>query len=259
MENIYDTACKIAKEIGTSDPISLTTDFFNSTVRVGYNFSGHPIKRSVVVQFGAYLAVLTMRELEVVIAHEFAHIVKGHTSKNAFLALHLAQRCNNRCTKLLIENFVVGIVRLRNLMFATQREFEADKLATEKYGSGHLATALVKGAAFDLAFEEYLQHKHIFGERISSKDLQSLWQSNSSELPPNEIAMFISRTFRLRQDIFLRCSRLARAQDHSSLAFPSISKRLRRIGYSWEQAESQSFALDSDTIDLSYFENYCTP
>lgn len=243
-----DSLCRIAREMGLYDPISVSCDFDHSTVRVGYSFRKRQPTRIVEMQFGAMISLLTMCEFDALIAHEFAHVVAGHTSKIGFKSLHLINRFVPKPVKPVLENVVVLTLRFKSLWLGRQHEFQADRIACAATLTLSIGSILVKGAAFDYAVCDLNCNGRIGGfSPVFENDKTQAGSHCLYTLTSSEKSQLIAHTFEVNRSAFLSCSQKAKRIDKSTCTYPSDLERLRRIGLDWETAE-YNCNFSSDTL-----------
>ena len=117
---------RIAFQIGIADPVTVSSNFGNSAVRVGYRFSGPSAVRTVDIQFGAMVSIMSMCELDALLAHEFAHVIAGHTSKLGFRALYAVHKLPSSPARSCVVNLIVATLRCKSFWLGRRQEFEAD-------------------------------------------------------------------------------------------------------------------------------------
>ncbi|MCY3004347.1 MAG: M48 family metalloprotease [Planctomycetota bacterium] len=248
---------RIAIQIGINDPVAVSSDFENSSVRVGYSFTGRSAIRTVNIQFGAMVSILSMCELDALIAHEFAHVVAGHTSRLGFRSLHAIQKLPPSPVRTFFANLVVTTLRYKSFWLGRQREFAADKIACGKVSALSLACVLVKTAAFENAIDELWSHKTIGGYTpvFESKSIQprSRFPNGLSSL---EILQVISDSFEMNIDAFRSCSKMAKQLDSSTRDHPSNHERLERIGLDWNTAEAKCVFAPEKRLDFNAFRKW---
>lgn len=232
-KDIYEAAVvSVAKRLRIHEPISVMLDYSCSSVKVGYSFSSRRPKGSICVKLGAMVATLNNAELDAVLAHEFAHIQLGHTTRLGFFLLYKLARLRKGIAFGLLEKLIVLPIQLRQLLLGRRFEYAADALSSREFGGNHLATSLVKGAAFDVAIDLQFsesQHGSLNGLSVSN--------SCSAHLTNQSIAERIANDFYANHTFFVACSQHASRSDVASLDAPSIQQRIARLGFSWDEIE----------------------
>jgi Zn-dependent protease with chaperone function len=260
--NEFETSLrKIANRMGLFETVSVCANFDNSAVRVGYSFCGRPQKRIVEIQFGAMASIMSMCELEAIIAHEFAHIIAGHTSKLGFRSLHAVHKLPPSPARTFIANLIVATLRCKSFWLGRKQEFLADRIACSKVPSLSFACVLVKSAAFENAIDDLWRQGKIGGYApvFESKSIQ-LKSRCAYGLSSLEIIQVISDTFEMNRSAFLSCSKMAKQLDGSTRDHPSNRERLERIGLEWDAAEDKCVFESEQRLDFGAFKEWiCEP
>lgn len=248
---------RIAIQIGINDPIAVSSNFENSAVRVGYSFYGRSAIRTVDIQFGAMVSLLSMCELDALIAHEFAHVIAGHTSKLGFQSLHAVHKLPSSPARTFVVNLIVATIRCKSFWLGRRQEFEADRIACATVPPVYFANVLVKSAAFENAIDELWCQGKIggFAPVFQSDSIQSETRFPYG-LSSLEITQVISDTFEVKRDAFLLCSKIAKRLDRSTREHPSNRERLERIGLDWETVEERCVFASEERVDFGAFREW---
>ena len=254
MSDFETSLRRIAIQIGINDPVAVSSNFENSAVRVGYSFYGRSAIRTVDIQFGAMVSLLSMCELDALIAHEFAHVIAGHTSKLGFQSLHAVHKLPSGPARTFVVNLIVATLRCKSFWLGRRQEFEADRIACANVPSVYFANVLVKSAAFENAIDELWCQGKIGG-------FDPVFQSDSIQtktrfpygLSSLEITQVISDTFEVNRNAFHSCSKMAKRLDRSTREHPSNRERLERIGLDWETVEERCVFASEERLDFGAF------
>jgi len=172
------------------------------------------------------LEILSEREVEPLIAHEFAHHVLGHLSSKLFRLVIAASKLRSAKIRRYIQRKVVGLARKRK-----ENEFDADSYAAKYYPSHALGSALV---LLDLSWEAYWSFERTglcFGQSIDSQpNCETVDEFDVERLKYHKIkkAMFENPDF-----IELASVKALESQEDSD-EYPCVQSRLERLGLNWE-------------------------
>lgn len=259
MQDFDFAIIEVANRLGMIKPISVSSDVKDSSVRVGYGFRKRPWGMPVQVEFGAIVAVLTKCEFDSLIAHEFAHILAGHTSWLGFRLIHCLPRMFNDRMKTTVINFLIRAIQYRTQLLGKGQEFEADKIACTIAPAASMGRVLVKAPAFCKAFSELLYRGKI-GEIVPVLDCKGRIEQPSffESLSVLEIIPIVLKTFESNRSAFIACSQRAKRGDRSLMAYPSVSERLEKMGLEWDSVQDSCVFNSESLINFEAFFRWAT-